>query len=250
VSAAEKGASLQHATRRANTSSDRHLRLVTDSDAHASVDSEPRQTRAKPALAVWRLERTSKRALPSNLARQLIAHYTNRGDLVLASRRSGNEALRQATRLGRRAVPLEASNRQGGDAAADAEAVIALRPNEGADLAIAALNVNASERHATQLAAQLLARLKPGAFLVLALEEGRDCLGAIVHACQQNGLQYWQHVVALDPAAFNGELSGEDADAAEGRRSIRCHRDLLVLRRPGQADAPVGKAAAVTEVAA
>jgi len=235
---------LHHATRRANTSSDRHLRLVTDTDAHASADSEPRQTRAKPALAVWRLERASKRALPSNLARQLIAHYTDRGDLVLAPRRGGSEALRQARRLGRRALPLEASNRHAGDAAADA---IALRPNERADLAIAALNVNASERHATQLAAQLLARLKPGAYLVLAPEDARDRLGAIVHACQQNGLQYWQHVVALDPAAYNGQPSGRDA--AEGRRSIRCHRDLLVFRRPAQADA-VASEAASAEVAA
>jgi hypothetical protein len=248
VSGAEKGASLQHATRRANTSSDRHLRLVSDSDAHASVDSEPRQTRAKPALAVWRLERTSTRALPSNLARQLIAHYTDRGDLVLAARRSGTETLRQARRLGRRAVPFEASNRPAGDAAADGEAVIALRPNEGADFAIAALNVNASERHATELAAQLLPRLKPGAFLVLALEDARDCLGAIVHAGQQNGLQYWQHVVALDPTAYNGEPSGRDA--AEGRRSIRCHRDLLVFRRPIHADALAGEAAVTAQVAA
>jgi hypothetical protein len=248
VSAAEKGASLHHATRRTNSSSDRHLRLVTDTDAHASVDSEPRQTHAKPALAVWRLEHTSKRALPSELALQLIAHYTDRGDLVLASWRSGNETLRQARRLGRRALALDASNRHAGEAATHAEDVVALRPNERADLAIAALNVNAGERHATELAAQLLARLKPGAYLVLAPEDARGSLGAIVHACQQNGLQYWQHVVAVDPAAYNGQPSGREA--AEGRRSIRCHRDLLVFRRPAQVNAPAGEAAAAAKDAA
>jgi hypothetical protein len=235
---------MHHATRRANTSSDRHLRRVTDTDPHARADNGPRQTRVTLALAVWRLEHPSKRVLASYVARQLIAHYTDHGDLVLASRRSGNEALREATRLGRRAIPFEVSNRNAGDA----EAVIALRPDEGADLAIASLNVNASERRATELAAQLLARLKPGAFLVIAFEDARDGLGAIVHACQQNGLQYWQHVVALDQAAYNGEPSSRDA--AEGRRSIRCHRDLLVFRRPIHADALAGEAAAAAKVAA
>lgn len=248
MSAAEKGASLQHATRRANNS-DRHVRLVTDTDPQTRADTEPKQTRVKPALAVWRLENTSTPALPAELARQLIAHYTDRGDLVLAPRPGGSDALREARRLGRRALALDASNKRAGEAAVHAGDLVALRPNERAALAIAALDASASERRASEFAASLFARLKPGAFLVFALEDARAFLGAIVHDCQLSGLQYWQHVVALDPTACNEEPPDRDA-ATEARRSIRCHRDLLVFRRPAQVDALPYEAVAAAEVAA
>ncbi len=240
---------MQHATRRANNS-DQQVRLVTDTGARARTESEPGQTRVKPALAVWRLESTGKRAFASELARQLIAHYTDRGDLVLVPRRGGSEALREASRLGRRALALDLSNGQAGEAAANAGGVIALRPDERAALAIAALGARASERRASELTAQLLARLRAGAFLVLVLADARDGLGATVRACQRQGLQYWQHVVALAPAAFTSEPPDGDDHARERRRSIRCHRDLLVFRQPPHADALAGVAAAIAEVAA
>jgi hypothetical protein len=122
---------------------------------------------------------------------------------------------------------------------------IALRPDERAQLAIAALSARAGERRAGELAAQLSARLNPGAFLVLAPVDARGRLGAIVQACQEQGLQYWQHVVAL----HSDELEPAAAEGT-GCRSLRRHRDLLVFRCPAAADALASEAAAVAEVAA
>ncbi|MBA3736779.1 MAG: hypothetical protein H0W90_16575, partial [Actinobacteria bacterium] len=147
-------------------------------------------------------------------------------------------------------LALDPSNGEAGEAAANAGAVIALRPNERAALAIAALGAGASERPGSELTAQLLARLEAGAFLVLGLADARDGFGAIVRACQRQGLQYWQHVVALGPAAFTSEPPDGDDGARERRRSIRCHRDLLVFRQPAHAAALAGVKAAVAEVAA
>jgi len=61
------------------------------------------------------------------------------------------------------------------------------------------VNARVRERSAAGLAAQLRDRLKPGGFLVLAPDDARGPIGAIVRGCQQQGLQYWQHVVAIDP---------------------------------------------------
>jgi hypothetical protein len=248
VSAAEKGAPLQHPVRRKATTTTRNLRLISETDTPSRSETEGTRPRTKPALAVYRLECSSNKPLPGELARQLIAHYTDRGDLVLATQRASN-ALPQARRLDRRARPLSARRRCACETGVRGEAVIALRPNERADLAIGALNANASERRASHVAAQLSARLKPGAFLVLVFDDARDHLGAIVHACQQQGLRYWQHVVALDAAAIDCEPSDEDVLATERRRSIRCHRDLLVFRRPAHTNALAGEAAGVAEVA-
>jgi hypothetical protein len=216
----------------------RPLQLATATDAAATNESEATPAGGRPALAVWRLKRSSNRPLPSELVRQLIAHYSQPGDLVLAAA----DALRQAERLGRRALSTNPHA-----SAARAGRVIALRPDERAALAIAALNAGASERRAGDLAAQLSARLNPGAFLVLAAVDARGRLGAIVQACQQQGLQYWQHVVALHP----GELEPQPvAVEGTGCRSLRRHRDLLIFRRPAAANALASGAAAVAEVAA
>jgi hypothetical protein len=216
------------------------LQLVTATDAAERNESEAAPAGGRPALAVWRLERSSNRPLPSELVRQLIAHYSEPGDLVLAAA----DVLAQAARLGRRAISANphASGARGGR-------VIALRPDERAELAIAALSARAraSERRAADRAAQLGARLNPGAFLVLAPADARGRLGAIVHVCQQQGLQYWQHVVALHP----GELEPKPVVVeGAGCRSLRCHRDLLIFRRPAATDALASEAAAAAEVAA
>jgi hypothetical protein len=229
---------LQRPLRRTKSSTARPLQLVTDTDATATNESEATPASGRPALAVWRLERSSNRPLPSELVRQLIAHYSEPGDLILAAA----DALPQTRRLRRRALSTNphASRVRAGR-------VIALRPDERAVLAIAALNARANERSAAKLAAQLSARLNPGAFLVLAPVDAHGRLGAIVHACQQQGLQYWQHVVALQP----GELEPQPvAVEGTGSRSLRRHHDLLVFRRPAGADALASEAAAVAEVAA
>jgi hypothetical protein len=63
-----------------------------------------------------------------------------------------------------------------------------------------------------------------------------------VRTCQGQGLQYWQHVIALTPEVRPGAASGAAAQAAsvrtrstDGRRAVRCHHDLLVFRRPADA---------------
>jgi len=240
MSAAEKGASLpQH---HAQTTPTRALRLVADDDARAAGPTAAKRARARPALAVWPLAARGRRPLPRELARQLIAHYSEPGDLVLAAAGAG-EALRGAQQLGRRILPLKTGART----SAAAAGVTRLRANERADLAIATLGARANARGAANTAARLTERLKPGSFLVLALDGAHGPLGAIVRACQQQGLQYWQHIVALDPRQLVTERGGgATGDAA---RSLRCHRDLLVLRRAAQADAAASEAASA-EVAA
>jgi hypothetical protein len=219
----------------AQTEPTRPLRLVADGDARAAGTIAAQRARARPALAVWPLAARGKRPLPRELARQLLAHYSEPGDLVLAAPSAG-EALRAAPQLGRRSLPP--TTRAGTSPPAG---VTRLRANEHADLAIAALGAAASARGAAKIAARLTERLKPGAFLVLALEGAHGPLGAIVRVCQQQGLQYWQHIVAIDP----GQLVPEDSRgsaAGDAARSIRCHRDLLVFRRPAQADAVTSEA--------
>jgi len=240
MSAAEKGASLHQD--HAQTEPTRALRRVADGDARAAAKTA-QGVRARPALAVWPLAARGKRPLPRELARQLIAHYSEPGDLVLAAPSAG-EALRGARQLGRRILPLETGART----SAPSAGVTRLRANEHADLAIAALGGAARARRASEVAARLQKRLNPGAFLVLALDGAHGPLGAIVRACQQQGLQYWQHIVAIDPGQLVPEGSGGSA-AGDAAGSLRCHRDLLVFRRPAQADA-VASEAASAEVAA
>ena len=83
---------------------------------------------------------------------------------------------------------------------------------------------------------------------MLALDGAHGPLGAIVRACQQQGLQYWQHIVAVDPRQPGRERSGGGA-TGDAARSLRCHRDLLVFRRPAQADAVASEAASAEAAA-
>src|SRR5439155_15551162 len=128
--------------RRTKSSTARPLQLVTAADAAARHESEATPAGGRPALAVWRLERSSNRPLPRELTRQLIAHYSEPGDLVLGAA----DALRQAKRLGRRALPTNAH--ASAARAGRPGRVIALRPDERAQLAIAALSARAGERPA------------------------------------------------------------------------------------------------------
>jgi hypothetical protein len=188
---------------------------------------------AKPALAAWQLDRSSAGPLPGELARRLIAHYSDPGDLVLVVT-AASDALRQARRMGRRAVTLTVSAHGARDARSN---LVALRPNERADLAI-----GVPRKRSLPDLPQLCDRLKPGAFVVLVRGDERHGLGAVVQACQRQGLQYWQHVVALDPA--DREPKAEPRGPSE-RRARRCHRDLLVFRREPEACERANAAAAV-----
>jgi hypothetical protein len=234
MSAAEKGDSLhQHHGQPART---RPLRLVTENDAHAGATTAATPARARPALAVWPLACRGTRPLPRELARQLLAHYSEPGELVIAAA-SAREALRAAQQLGRRSLLLTTCART----LSVAPAVTQLHADERADLAIAALGAVASARAASR-AARLNEWLKPGAFVVLALDGSHGPLGAIVRACQRQGLQYWQHIIALDPRQLAREAKG-GGTRGDAVRSIRCHRDLLVFRRPAEADALASEAA-------
>jgi hypothetical protein len=64
-------------------------------------------------------------------------------------------------------------------------------------------------------------------------------------------LQYWQHIVALRPAgnaASDARTQSVHTKKTGDGRTVRCHRDLLVFRRP--ADAAVPQRAAVHEAVA
>jgi hypothetical protein len=209
------------------------LQLVSDTEEGTSGATAPRDVSAKPALAVWRLDRSSAGPLPDELVRRLIAHYSDPGDLVVVAT-GASDSLHQARRLGRRALTLTVRDHGPRDARSN---LIALRPNERADLAIGLLR----KRSVPDLR-QLCDRLKPGAFLVLVRGDERHGLGAVVHACQQQGLQYWQHVVALDPPERVREA---DPRGLSERRARRCHRDLLVFRRDTDAVERASAAAAV-----
>jgi DNA modification methylase len=186
------------------------------------------------------VQQTSGSALPAELARRLIAHYSDPGQLVIAAGNSGAACV-QARRLGRRALPYNGKRR-----ANEGAVVIPLRSHERADLALLAANKKTQAQRLAERSAQISRQLKAGGFLVLALAPDTHAqLGALVGACQQHGLQYWQHIVAID-----ANLQETDAATAEliPRRArdggARCHRDLLVFRRASE-NALAGRSEAV-----
>jgi modification methylase len=104
------------------------------------------------------------------------------------------------------------------------------------------------------------AALKPGGFLVAVtknLRAGRalyDLAGTTVDLCQQTGLLYWQHVIALHAAIRDDQLvprpsfwqlSTTRKALARGERiHLVCHEDVLVFRK---ADAAALKSARPTQ---
>lgn len=205
----------------------RQLRLVAAAASHATAQPAP----AELALAVWRLRRPAgNAAFPRQLARAAIRHYSDRGQLVLC--RHG-DLRAEAARHGRRTLPLPSAVHPA--AASAGNAVVPLREPEAA-LVLAAVRADTDERLLARSSATLLPLLRPGGFLALApAPRAPRGLGALVRACQQSGLQYWQHIVALAPTPTQRpERPGETG---------RLHRDLLVFRRPPRAAAAAGKAA-------
>jgi len=231
------------------TESARQLRHV---DAHAGPERHALSMPREQALAVWRLERASRtNALPCELARAAILHYTDPGDLVLAPKLRGGALLQTAAALGRRALPLAPTAGAG-----ETEGVLRLRAGAGAALVLAPIGARASDRQLARVAARLLPRLAPGGFLALARgtrDTRSDRLGAVVRACQENGLHYWQHVIALTPGLMDGDESAARSNAARmstarARRAVRRHHDLLVFRRSAHAEQ--GAVCAIEAVAA
>ena len=210
-----------------------------------------RRAQAPQALAVWRLEHArATDPLPHELARAAIAHYTVPGDLVLVPSLRGGELLQTAAALGRRALPLTPQ----AQSAKQADRAVPLRHDADAALVLAPLGARPTVRRIEQVAARLLPLLRDGGFLALAHPERArpsDGLGEIVRACQRQGLQYWQHVVALTPAAYaatDARRQSVHTNKSGDGRTVRCHRDLLVFRRP--ADAAVAHTAAAHEAVA
>jgi hypothetical protein len=89
--------------------------------------------------------------------------------------------------------------------------------------------------------------LKPGGFLVIVTKNmcsnglTRDLASDTIALCQQAGLQYWQHVIALHATIRGGQLLTRPSfwqtqhrrrALAHGQRfHLVCHEDLLVFRR-------------------
>jgi hypothetical protein len=73
--------------------------------------------------------------------------------------------------------------------------------------------------------------LRPGGFLIVTqitpidgVTRGRS--ESTVRLCEEAGLQYWQHVIALLVPIQEGQLQ------PQCRRRARAHADLLVFRKP------------------
>jgi hypothetical protein len=158
---------------------------------------------------------------------------------VLVPKLRGGELLHAAAALGRCALPLAPS-------AAKAQNLTPLHRNRGgAALVLAPLGARPSARRLQRVAAALLPLLKPGGFLALArgtAATDSSGLGEIVRTCQGQGLQYWQHVIALTPEVTadtacrtRALAAGARERATDDRRAVRCHHDLLVFRRSADA---------------
>lgn len=96
--------------------------------------------------------------------------------------------------------------------------------------------------------------LKPGGFLVVVTNDTRErgklrnLVGNTVTLCENAGLDYWQHVIALLAAVRDDELIPRvsfwqtlylrNALARAERVQPVCHEDVLVVRKPPPAKAP------------
>ncbi|MGH3010104.1 MAG: DNA methyltransferase [Gaiellaceae bacterium] len=98
------------------------------------------------------------------------------------------------------------------------------------------------------------AALKPGGFLVVVTKNLRaggalhDLAGDTAELCQQTGLLYWQHVIALHAAIRDSQLVARPSfwQLSTTRKALTrgerihlvCHEDVLVFRKPDTAAAP------------
>ena len=110
--------------------------------------------------------------------------------------------------------------------------------------------------------------LKPGGFLVLVTKDMRsrgalrNLAGDTVALCEDAGLLYWQHVVALLAAIRDGELVPRPSfwQRMQIKRALKrgerthlvCHEDVLVFRKPAADEverAPTARCAAEAQAA-
>ena len=101
------------------------------------------------------------------------------------------------------------------------------------------------------------ATLRPGGFLVVVTKNLRadgalhDLAGLTVELCQQTGLRYWQHVIALHAPIRGDQLVARPslwqlstirkARARGARVQVICHEDVLVFRKPDAAGQAIAR---------
>ena len=84
--------------------------------------------------------------------------------------------------------------------------------------------------------------LKPGGFLAIAKHVGHGGAvcglgGGTVRLCEQLGLQYWQHVIAVLAPITDGRLHPPRSHTQPDTDVETVHADLLVFRKPATAPA-------------
>ena len=98
-------------------------------------------------------------------------------------------------------------------------------------------------------AAAIASSLAAGGFLVVApRSNAADNNGRLVRALQDEGLQYWQHIVVVDAQRIDTSTI-----AIRPRKAVeleRVHRDLLVFRQPAGAAAVAAPGSVWAEVVA
>jgi hypothetical protein len=182
----------------------------------------------KPPLALWLHPHAADERLPRATIRKLIEHYTSPGDLILTDTR---EQAVEARRLNRRARPIDTAPAGGN---------VSELPLPPARLAIV-------EDAAS--AAPSASLLTAHGFLALAVAPAtRLQLGTLVLALQQEGLQYWQHIViAVAPHTEARTTATRPRTMVELER---VHRDVLVFRQPAAAAAIAAAGSVWAEVVA
>lgn len=163
------------------------------------------------ALAVWPCAQptpaTPVQTIRLRLIARTIRHYTDPDDLVLLHE-CGSEELAQAHAFHRRALELTL-NHNLSVLPVGAALIITTQPTAGESIASLASTCNAL--------------LKPGGFFALLPPRPQVELGDTVRACQDAGLLYWQHVIALTAPIADGKLHHQPG--------TRGHHDLLIFRK-------------------
>jgi SAM-dependent methyltransferase len=205
------------------------------------------------------------------LARRAIDTYSDPGDLVVDPCCASGTTLVEAVRLDRDALGVEADYSCADIAAQNVEKArsdgapgrarvlvgdgrdlprvlarrdarelvappgerVARLPFATATLLLTALP-RARPAELARYAASAAAVVKPGGFVVLAIDRrraGTALAGELVQLHQRVGLLYWQHVVGL-LAEIGGEQLRYRGRPSRGGAATTCHEDVLVFRRP------------------
>lgn len=164
-------------------------------------------------ISVWHLPRPPGTPLVSaDLTRRLIANYTRPGATVLDLTSS---------------VPAHVP--------ADAKAELVITQWPPPDAAVASTD-DATPDPCGHLAACAARLTVHGCVAVVVADPDiHDLLAVLVTAAHDTGLTYLQHIVVvhqLDPPAGDLPRRVDVARLPSGRRHLRVHTDLIILRRP------------------